>query len=146
MAEFFGYNKVLSVAILSWTVAQIIKIIIELIRNGKLDLELMMSSGGMPSSHSSTITACAAAIGFQNGFNSDIFALATIVSFIVMYDASGVRRQAGLHAKLLNSIVKKFEDHNFNVTDDLKELLGHTPVQVISGALLGILIACLVYN
>ncbi len=145
MKTIFSYNTVLTVAILSWAIAQLLKIIIELVQNKRLDLEPIMSSGGMPSSHSSFVTSTAFAIGFENGFNSDLFALAAVLAIVVMYDASGVRRQAGLHAELLNNIVKKIEDHTLNVTEELKVLLGHTPIQVFAGALLGILVATAIY-
>ncbi len=145
MQTILSYNTVLTAAIISWAIAQFIKIIIELIENKRFDLELIMSSGGMPSSHTSFVTSTAMAIGFENGFSSDIFALAAVLAIVVMYDASGVRRQAGLHAELLNNIVKKIEDHTLNVQEELKVLLGHTPIQVFAGALLGILVATAIY-
>ncbi|MFV0519113.1 MAG: divergent PAP2 family protein [Lachnospirales bacterium] len=145
MIEVLGFNTVLSIAIISWALAQFLKILICLIQYKKFDIGLMLSSGGMPSSHSSIVTSTACAIGFENGFSSTIFALAVVISLVVMYDASGVRRQAGLHAELLNNIVKKIEAHDLDVTEDLKVLLGHTPIQVFAGALLGILVAVYVY-
>ncbi len=143
--DIFKYNTVLTVAIASWATAQIIKIIIELIRVKKLDLSLIMSSGGMPSSHSSFVTSCAMALGFENGFNSDLFALGAVLSMVVMYDASGVRRQAGKHAEILNIMVKMIEHPNLERKEDLKVLLGHTPLQVFAGAVLGIIVSVVAY-
>ncbi len=141
----FEYNSVLSVAILSWAIAQIIKILIELYRVKKLDFSLIMSSGGMPSSHSSFVTSCAIALGFENGFSSDIFALGAVLAMVVMYDASGVRRQAGKHAEILNIVVRMVEHPKLEHKEDLKVLLGHTPLQVFAGAVLGIVVALTVY-
>ncbi len=136
-------NHVLLVAITAWFAAQFIKILIELIRTKKVNLQLLMASGGMPSSHSSFSVATATAIGFQEGFSSAIFALAVVFSFIVMYDASGVRRAAGHQAKVINDIVAKIEHTGFVMDEKLKELLGHTHIEVFAGASLGIIVGCL---
>ncbi len=136
-------NHVLFVAIVGWFAAQFIKIIIEFGRTKKINLELIMASGGMPSSHSSLATSTAMAIGYQEGFDSAVFALAVVLSCIVMYDASGVRRAAGHQAKIINIIVERIEDTGIVMDKKLKELLGHTHIEVFAGACLGILIGYL---
>jgi len=104
-----------------------------------------MSSGGMPSSHSSFVTAVTTVIGLTEGFDSLIFALGAIVSLIVMYDASGVRRAAGNQAKVINDILASIENSGINLDKKLKEMLGHTPVEVAAGGVLGIVIALLLH-
>jgi len=138
-------NYALWIALCAWFVAQVIKILLELIRNKRLNLRLLMSSGGMPSSHSSFVTAVTTVIGLTEGFDSPIFALGAIVSLIVMYDASGVRRAAGNQAKVINDLIASIENPNIKLDKKLKEMLGHTPVQVAAGAVLGITIALIFY-
>jgi len=138
-------NYALWIALCAWFVAQVIKILLELIRKKKLNLRLLMSSGGMPSSHSSFVTAVTTVIGLTEGFDSPIFALGAIVSLIVMYDASGVRRAAGNQAKVINDLIASIENPNIKLDKKLKEMLGHTPVQVAAGAVLGIAIALIFY-
>jgi acid phosphatase family membrane protein YuiD len=101
----------------------------------------MFSSGGLPSSHSALVTAVALTIGFQEGFDTSIFALAVAIGMIVIYDAAGVRRQAGIHAERINEIMKNFIESRHLPEEDLKEMLGHTPFEVITGVLLGVLIS-----
>ncbi len=137
-------NHVLFVGIVGWFTAQFIKIGIELFRTRKINLNLIMASGGMPSSHSSFTVSTATAIGFQEGFDSAIFALAVVFACVVMYDASGVRRAAGNQAKVINSIVAKIEDTGFVMDEKLKEILGHTHLEVFAGAILGIIVGCLI--
>lgn len=138
-------NKLIGVAILSWAIAQIIKIILDIIETKNLDLNLIMSSGGMPSSHSSFVTALGFGVGFTEGFDSVYFAICFVLAMIVMYDAAGVRRAAGRQAAVLNLIMKRFEDHGFKIDVKLKELLGHTPVEVGAGALLGFFMSVIFY-
>lgn len=134
-------NHVLMVALVGWLSAQVIKIIIELIRHRKLKLQLLMATGGMPSSHSSLVMSMATAVGLKYGFNSTFFAMAIVAAFVVMYDAQGVRRQAGTHAHIINVILENIENTGIKLDKNLKELLGHTPLQVIAGAILGIIVA-----
>ncbi|OVA17559.1 Acid phosphatase/vanadium-dependent haloperoxidase-related [Macleaya cordata] len=102
------------------------------------DVKQLVGSGGMPSSHSATVAALAMAIGFQDGFGGSLFATAMILAAVVMYDASGVRLHAGRQAEVLNQIVFELpEEHPLSDTRPLRELLGHTPPQVIAGGLLG---------
>lgn len=134
-------NKVLMVSILSWFIAQLIKLILTLINERKFDLNKLMSSGGMPSSHSSFTVALAVGIGQVHGYDSTVFAIATVFSLVVMYDAANVRLEAGKQAALLNKMVDMMQDTHLKLEERLKELLGHTPLQVLMGAILGIVVA-----
>ena len=134
-------NMVVWIAILSWAVAQIIKVVIELFRTKKINVSLFVGSGGMPSSHTSFVTAMTTAIGLKEGFDSTLFAISIIISLVVMYDAAGVRRAAGKQAAVLNTLIRNFETQGLKIDARLKELLGHSPVEVAAGALLGIAIA-----
>lgn len=138
-------NKIIGISILSWAIAQIIKIIIDIIDTRKIDWNLIMSSGGMPSSHSSFVTSLATTVGFSYGFQSVFFAICFVLCMVVMYDAAGVRRAAGKQAAVLNRILENASQHGFKVDEKLKELLGHTPIEVGAGALLGIFVA-IVFN
>lgn len=144
---FFG-NYILSVAFVSWLAAQVCKTVINYIMSGKLDMERMYGAGGMPSAHSAFVCSTVIASAKLVGINSPIFAIAFILATIVMYDATGVRRAAGEQAKALNRISDWMSDDDENtLLDDgkkLKEKLGHTPFEVLGGALLGILIAVLI--
>ena len=126
-------------------IAQIIKMMVPLCREQRLDLERALGSGGMPSSHSSTVCAMATASGLLYGLDSFAFAVTVIIAIIVMHDAMGVRLETGKQAKLLNEIVESFRTMNGKklAEEKLKEFVGHTPLQVLMGALLGILIGFL---
>jgi acid phosphatase family membrane protein YuiD len=138
----FLNNSVLLTAILSWFVAQVLKVVFVLIWNKRFDFHRFVGSGGMPSSHSSFVVSLAAAVGLVEGFASTMFAVCVVVAAVVMYDAAGIRRAAGQQARILNRIVDKWGKEDFRVTEKkLKELLGHTPVEVLAGAILGIIIA-----
>jgi len=133
------YNLALTLALLAWTIAQVIKVIINLVTERTLNLRLLISSGGMPSSHSAIVCACAASVGYLYGCASGAFAVAVIVSLVVMYDAANVRHAAGEQAKILNYIMEHWNQMRPELfATQLKELLGHTPLQVFFGALLGI--------
>jgi acid phosphatase family membrane protein YuiD len=141
-------NKIFMVAATSWFIAQVIKTIIHFILSKELVMERMVGSGGMPSSHSSTVTALATATYMEFGASSFEFAIATILAIVVMHDARGVRRETGIQAKLLNDIMKIFEDmgrKEISTHDKLKEFVGHTPLQVLIGAILGIFVAVIAY-
>lgn len=134
-------NNVLKVILIAWFAAQFLKVVVILITKKSLNLNLFISSGGMPSSHSSFSTSLAVSVGKVAGFESAEFAICFAFAMIVMYDAAGVRRAAGKQAKILNSIIEEYyHDSHFN-KERLKELLGHTPTEVFAGALLGIIIA-----
>lgn len=141
-------NSIFVTAALGWFVAQILKTIIHLIISKEFVAERLIGSGGMPSSHSSTVCALATSTCFECGAGSFEFAIAAFLAIIVMYDAMGVRRETGIQAKLLNDIIKTFEDmgrKEISAHDKLKEFVGHTPLQVLIGALLGISIALIMY-
>lgn len=135
------FNDILWTAICAWAVAQIIKVGIEYAKVRKIRTALFVSSGGMPSSHSSFVTAMTFSIGFAEGFASPMFALGAVVSLIVMYDAAGVRRAAGHQARAINTLFNFLENQGVELEKELKELLGHSPIEVAAGAILGIIIA-----
>ena len=136
-------NPILFVPAFSWLIAQVIKTIVNAIMAKKLDFSRLVGDGGMPSGHSATVMALAAMCGFREGFGSATFAVAMILAIIVMHDALGVRREAGKQAASIITIAEVlndfFKEHDANIkTDKLKVLVGHTPLQVVCGALLGI--------
>lgn len=133
-------NFVLAAALISWLSAQVLKTLFYLIRNKKFSLERLIGSGGMPSSHTSTVCGLATAVARYSGLSSPLFAISIILACVVMYDAAGVRRAAGEQAKILNQLIER-EDDLFDAQKALKELLGHTPLEVLGGAVLGITIA-----
>lgn len=160
VSKLFSYNYSLFCAFFAWVCAQFLKIIFTYFSEKKFNIELLFSSGGMPSAHSAAVTALAASIGVECGIHSPFFSIATIFAAIVMYDSSGVRRSSGEQAKLLNKLVetlnleeiKKNElskkmKQNYSKNGEikiLKEKLGHTTVEVFGGALVGILIILIV--
>ncbi len=148
-----GYNYVLVTAVVSWCAAQIIKTFLNFLQTKKFDPERLFGAGGMPSSHSALVCSAAVAMCRQCGVDSPEFALMFIIAMVVMYDAMGVRRSAGLHARAINKINRIFEDRGIETPEnkteskkkkEFKEYLGHTPFEVLGGALLGILLAMLV--
>jgi acid phosphatase family membrane protein YuiD len=132
-------NHILKTTLLAWAIAQILKVFIVLWTQKRWDFTRLVGSGGMPSSHSALVTALATCVGKAFGFDSGEFALALTIAMVVMYDAAGVRRAAGKQAEVLNQILDDLYHHRteFN-SKRLKELLGHTPVEVLAGASLGI--------
>jgi uncharacterized protein len=135
--------KILLICFVAWLVAQAIKFIIERIREQRFDWKIFISTGGMPSSHSATVTALATGVGMQYGLNSAYFDIATILAIIVMYDAAGVRRAVSHQAVILNRITRELREQRprNEVERDLRELWGHSPFQVVVGGFLGIAIA-----
>ncbi|PSR16874.1 acid phosphatase [filamentous cyanobacterium CCP3] len=137
-------NHVLIVALIACFTAQVLKAFIELVRHRKLNLRVMVGTGGMPSAHSALVTALACGIGQTLGWSSPLFAATSVFSIIVMYDAAGVRQAAGKQAKVLNQIIDELFQEKPEIREDrLKELLGHTPFQVIAGSILGVMISYL---
>ena len=136
------HNQVLISAALSWLIAQVLKVLIDGIRNG-FSAERLAGGGGMPSSHSSTVCALVTAAAYTYGLGSAEFAVSFVLAAVVMYDAMGVRRETGKQAKLLNMIMEQqfFTFDNELFQKRLKEFVGHTPLQVAAGAVLGIVIA-----
>jgi acid phosphatase family membrane protein YuiD len=139
--EELAYNHVLWVTLFSWFVASTLKVAFNYMKEKKINFRRFVGSGGMPSTHSALVSALATAVGFETGWNSVFTAMAIIFAFIVMYDAAGVRLAASRQAVTLNKIIDElFEEGEFR-QDRLKELLGHTPIEVIAGAVLGVVIA-----
>jgi acid phosphatase family membrane protein YuiD len=142
--EFFFVYKYLTIPFVSWAMAQALKFLIDLIVRKKIDYTRLFGSGGMPSSHSAFVVSLSTVIGIGTGFDSALFGVTLAFSLIVMYDAAGVRRAAGKQAKVLNRMFQhNREKGEFHLEEDLKELIGHTPVEVIAGALLGLAISVL---
>ena len=140
-------NYILSVAMLSWLAAQVSKTLINFLLSGKMELERMYGAGGMPSAHSALVCSMTVAASRSEGLSSPIFALCFILAAIVMYDAMGVRHETGEQAKVLNKLIDdwlKEDEIGAEQWKKLKEKVGHTPFEVLSGALLGILIAVII--
>jgi len=139
-------NKILWVSLLAWCLAQAAKIIINFMVEGKWDFNLLIGSGGFPSSHTAIVCALAVSIGKAEGLNSSMFAVAVALAMIVMYDAAGVRRATGNHARVINYLIEWARQLQADRLADnlqqerLKELIGHTPFEVFGGAILGCLI------
>lgn len=158
-------NYILNCAFIAWLSAQIIKTLLYVIVTKKFDAERLVGAGGMPSSHSALVTALSLSVARQEGISSPLFAIAFIVTAIVIYDAMGVRREAGEHAKVLNMLLeawdnsaflKKIEDFSDKIVykkdsskkeknkNELKEFIGHTPLEVVGGVILGIIVTLLI--
>lgn len=140
------HNRIFVSAVLGWFIAQVLKTIIHLFLTKQFVAERMIGSGGMPSSHSATVCALATATGMVYGGGSFEFAIAVILAIIVMHDAMGVRRETGIQAKVINEMLEVFTNMGKKMSPEekLKEFVGHTPLQVLAGAILGILIAVMV--
>jgi acid phosphatase family membrane protein YuiD len=137
-------NRILVAAFIAWAIAQISKTIYELIRYRKLILSRMVSAGGMPSSHSALVMSLATATARVAGIDSAAFAISLVLAAIVMYDAAGVRRAVSIQARILNQMIDEaFEGKPF-AEKRLRELIGHTPIQVIVGGLLGVGVALII--
>ena len=131
-------NPVIDCGLLAWFLAQLIKVLLDAVLLRRLELGRFVSSGGMPSSHSALVVACTTAIGRLYGVEGPLFALAVMVSVVVMYDACNVRRSAGDTARLVNKLLEHMEQLTAEeFADRLREVMGHTPLQVLVGALLG---------
>ncbi len=142
-------NRIFQAAALGWFIAQVLKTMIHMFFTKKFVAERLVGSGGMPSSHSATVCALVTATYLEHGSSGYPFAFAMILAIIVMYDAIGVRRETGIQAQLLNNMIKVFEDmgrKELSAHEKLKEFVGHTPLQVLIGAILGVLIAILIYQ
>ncbi len=141
VVDFFA-NKTLWVSVLSCFIAQFLKVFTG---ENKVEFSRAFISGGMPSSHSSFVSCMSVMIGMKHGFNSDMFAVAAVISCIIMYDASGVRQAVGKQATIINQLVEVWQNKKTTQQEKLKELVGHTPKQVFFGALLGILVGIIFY-
>ena len=140
----FIQNKYIYVPLLLWFGIQLFKLIYDLVTTKKFNFKRIMGAGGMPSSHSAVVVGLATLIGKYEGVGTPIFALAFIVAFVVMYDACGVRRAAGKQAELLNKLVETPGLTGVQVSEKLVEVLGHTPFQVLVGALIGLVVGLIV--
>lgn len=143
MEELSDYKYVL-VPFMVWFGIQIFKVVADLIKTKKFNFKRIMGAGGMPSSHSAVVTSLATLIGKYEGIDTPIFGISVIFAFIVMYDAAGVRRAAGKQAKILNKLIETPGLTGIQVSEKLVEVLGHTPIQVIVGAIVGIIIGAVI--
>ena len=146
--DVLNLNPILTVALLAWFVAQVLKTLINFILLGKFQLERMWGDGGMPSAHSATVTAMVIATARSEGIHSAIFAVAAVVAIITMHDAMGVRRETGEQAKVLNKMIEQWIDVTeknapFLQNMHLKEMVGHTPLQVLAGFVVGCVVGAL---
>lgn len=132
--------KFLLIPVIAWASVQLFKFLADAVKNKKLNFRRLVETGGMPSSHAATVTSLMTAVGLEEGFTSPIFAVSFVFSIIVMYDAAGVRRAAGKQASILNQLINS-NQVQVDTNEKLKELLGHTPIQVLMGALYGIIVA-----
>ena len=136
----FIQNKYIYIPILLWFGIQLFKLLYDLVTTKKFNFKIILGAGGMPSSHSAVVTSLATLIGKNIGVGTPMFAMALIFAFVVMYDAAGIRRAAGKQAHILNKIVNTPGLSGVEVTEKLQEVLGHTPTQVIVGAIIGVIV------
>src|SRR4030042_2493059 len=134
-------NNVLIGALIAWAIAQVIKLPVEYIQTHRWNWALLVQAGGMPSSHSALIVATTHGIGLTIGYNTPLFALAFAICMIVIYDATGIRRQAGRHAELINAMINDLAAGHPLKQEQLREVLGHTPLEALGGILLGLIVA-----
>ncbi len=150
MTEFLKLfdNFILFSALIAWLIAQVIKTVIYSIKFKTFNFERLVGSGGMPSSHTATVISLATSVAMVEGMDSIFFAISVILACIVMYDATGVRRAAGEQAKVLNKLVFEHHDKNNPIKAEkvLKEFLGHTPLEVFGGAIIGVLVPILLFK
>jgi len=138
-------NRILLSALLGWFIAQVIKVPLHFILKRKWNFSLLLSVGGMPSSHSALVAGTAQATGLYMGYNSAAFALSFVLAVVVIYDATGIRRQAGKHAAVINAMVQDLATGHPLKEEQLREVLGHTPMEAVAGTLLGIVISQLIW-
>src|SRR5262245_48066391 len=134
-------NRVLVAAIASWLIAQILKIPTEYLRSRRWLWTMFFAGGGMPSSHSALLVGGTLAVGLYDGFDTSLFAIAVCITMIVVYDAAGVRRQAGMHAERINVLFEELLKGHMWDENELREVIGHTPLEVMGGIILGLLVA-----
>jgi len=135
------YNYALLSGLIAWFIAQTIKVPLEYIQTRRWNWSLLLRAGGMPSSHSALVTGVAHAIGLFIGFDSAVFAIAATLAIVVVYDATGIRRQAGMHAAVINTMIEELASGHPLKGEQLREVLGHTPLESLGGVLLGLLVA-----
>jgi acid phosphatase family membrane protein YuiD len=142
-------NPVFLTCVIVSVLAQMLKLPLEYLRTKQWDWSLLFSTGGMPSSHSAVVTAAAAGVGHYNGFDTPLFGLAFAIAMVVIYDATNIRRQAGFHAQQINRVIQEiFEGKVKPVQEfqELKEVLGHSPIEAIGGVILGILVSLIAWQ
>ena len=144
-AEIF-HNKILVITLFVWFLAQTIKVLLGVFREKRLNFKWFIGTGGMPSSHAAGASALATACGLEYGFHSAVFALGAVFALVTMFDAQGVRRSTGQQAEILNKVLDDMYWKGRIEGERLKEFIGHTPMQVIVGAALGILTTILIYS
>lgn len=137
-------NRTLLIPISAALAVQFFKFIWEAYRQKQFSLRVLLGTGGMPSSHAAMVTSLATAVGIHYGFSSGLFAIATVLALIVMYDARGVRQESGQHARVLNQILREMFSGQPISERELKELLGHTSMEVFVGGIAGIVYALLI--
>ncbi len=141
LSVLLAWNPALVLAIIAMVTTQILKFVIALVSLRRIDFERLTGTGGMPSSHAASVAALATAIGIEAGWDSPLFAVATFFSLVVIYDAAGIRRAAGRQARVLNQMIDDLKAHHVIEGERLRELLGHTPMEVLSGTAYGIALA-----
>ena len=134
-------NRILGTMLTAWLLAQLIKIPLDYLYTRRWNWALLLSVGGMPSSHTSLLTSATVAIGLYHGFDTPLFALGVAITMVVTYDAAGVRRQAGIHAQRINVLFEELLRGHLVDQKELREVLGHTPLEVAGGVLFGMLVA-----
>ena len=142
LAQLAG-NRVLLAALIAWSLAQVIKVPLNYVLHREWDWALLLSTGGMPSSHSALVIGACIASGLVQGFDSPVFAVSFVLAMIVVYDATGVRRHAGDQARVINLMIDELLTGHPLAEKELKEVLGHTPREVLAGIILGVVIAYL---
>ena len=142
--NFFIQYKYLLTPFLIWFCIQTFKVFYDLVKTKKFNFKRIMGAGGMPSSHSAVVTCLATMVGKSQGIETPIFAVSVVFAFVVMYDAAGIRRAAGKQAKLLNKIIETPGLSGVQVSERLVEVLGHTPTQVVVGAIIGITVGLII--
>lgn len=142
--NFFIQYKYLLTPFLIWFCIQTFKVFYDLVKTKKFNFKRIMGAGGMPSSHSAVVTCLATMVGKSQGVETPIFAVSVVFAFVVMYDAAGIRRAAGKQAKLLNKIIETPGLSGVQVSERLVEVLGHTPTQVVVGAIIGIIVGLII--
>lgn len=135
------HNSILISALAAWSLAQIIKVPLEYLQTRTWNWALLLRAGGMPSSHSALVAAVTHGIGLFTGFDSPLYALSFVVAMVVIYDATGIRRQAGKHAEIINTMIRDLASGHPLKEEQLREVLGHTPLEAIGGTILGLVIA-----
>ncbi len=134
-------NHVLWTGMAGWFLAQVLKVPFDLFRERRWNWALFFAAGGMPSSHSSLVTSTALAVGLHYGFDNPLFGMAVALAMVVIYDATGVRRQAGMQAQKINILVEELLKGHWINEQQLREVIGHTPLEALGGVLLGLVVA-----